>query len=256
MIDFGLSNKTALVTGGTAGIGRAVAAQYVSAGASTIAVGRRPEGEQIAATMGAGFVRADVTQMDEVAAMFAETVQQLGKLDIVVLNAGIDPGQATIVDTDPDAFERNLDVNLRHVFWCLKHAPAHMNDGGSVIVTSSTVAATKVPTVGHYSAAKEAAVALARTAALELGERGIRVNAVLPGTTLSEMTPPDHWEIEVMRTMLPLGRHAIAEEDLVGLYQFLASDASRYITGQAIAADGGMTAGLSYGLLRGVGAPI
>jgi NAD(P)-dependent dehydrogenase (short-subunit alcohol dehydrogenase family) len=188
--------------------------------------------------------------------MLAETEQQLGKLDIVVLNAGIDPGQATIADTDPDAFERNLDVNLRHVFWCLKRAPAHMNDGGSIIVTSSTVAATKVPTVGHYAAAKEAAVSLARTAALELGERGIRVNAVLPGTTLSEMTPPDHWEIEVMRTMLPLGRHAIAEEDLAGLYQFLASDASRYITGQAIAADGGMTAGLSYGLLRGVGAPI
>jgi NAD(P)-dependent dehydrogenase (short-subunit alcohol dehydrogenase family) len=113
-----------------------------------------------------------------------------------------------------------------------------------------------VPTISHYAAAKEAVVSLAKTAALELGERGIRVNAVLPGTTLSEMTPPDHWEVEVMKTMLPLGRHAIAADDIVGLYQFLASDASRYITGQAIACDGGMTAGLSYGLLRGVGAEV
>lgn len=256
MIDFGLNGKTALVTGGTAGIGKAVAAQFVAAGATAMAVGRRTDGESIAAELGAEFLRTDVTKVGGVDAMFQEAERRLGKLDIVVLNAGIDPGQATIEDTDPDAFERNLDVNLRHVFWGLKHAPSHMRDGGSIIITSSTVAAVKVPTIGHYAAAKEAAVSLAKTAALELGTRGIRVNAVLPGTTLSEMTPPDHWEIEVMKTMLPLGRHAVAEEDLVGLYQFLASDASRYITGQAIAADAGMTAGLSYGLLRGVGAPL
>jgi NAD(P)-dependent dehydrogenase (short-subunit alcohol dehydrogenase family) len=131
-----------------------------------------------------------------------------------------------------------------------------MRDGGSIIVTSSTVAVTKVPTIGHYAAAKEAVVSLVKTAALELGEREIRVNAVLPGTTLSEMTPEDHWEVEVMGTMLPLGRCAVADQDLVGLYHFLASDASRYVTGQAIACDGGMTAGLSYGLLRGVGAAV
>jgi len=256
MIDFGLGGKTALVTGGTAGIGRAVAEQYVTAGARAVVVGRRTDGEQTAAAIGAEFLRADITQVEQVATMFEKAEAMLGPLDIVVLNAGIDPGQSTLADTEPEAFERSLDVNLRHVMWGLKHGPAHMKDGGSVIVTSSTTAAIKVPTIGHYSAAKEAAVSLAKTAALELGERGIRVNAVMPGTTLSEMTPPDHWEIEVMRTMLPLGRHAIAEEDMVGLYQFLASDASSYITGQAIAADGGMTAGLSYGLLRGVGAPI
>ena len=256
MINFGLEGKAAVVTGGTAGIGRAVAAQFVAAGSQVAVAGRRPDGDSVAAEIGAEFLQADVTQLDQVSAMLQQSVDLLGPLDVVVLNAGIDPGQSTIVDTDPEAFERNLDVNFRHVFWGLKHAPRHMSDGGSIIVTSSTVAATKVPTIGHYAAAKEAAVSLAKTAALELGERGIRVNAVLPGTTLSEMTPPDHWEIEVMKMMLPLGRHAVAEEDIVGLYQFLASDASRYLTGQAIAVDGGMTAGLSYGLLRGVGAPI
>jgi NAD(P)-dependent dehydrogenase (short-subunit alcohol dehydrogenase family) len=256
MIDFGLSGKTAVVTGGTAGIGKAVAAQFVTAGAKVATVGRRADGDEIAATIGARFLRADITKVEEVSTMFQQAEDDLGFLDVVVLNAGIDPGQSTIVDTDPEDFERNLSVNLRHVFWGLKHAPAHMRDGGSIIITSSTVAITKVPTIGHYAAAKEAAVSLAKTAALELGERGIRVNAVMPGTTLSEMTPPDHWEIEVMKIMLPLGRHAIAAEDMVGLYQFLASDASRYLTGQAIACDAGMTAGLSYGLMRGVGAPI
>lgn len=256
MIDFSLSEKTALVTGGTSGIGKAVAAQFVAAGARVAIVGRRTDAEQIASEIGATYLKADVGQRVQVAAMLEEAEEMLGPLDVVVLNAGIDPGHATIMDTDPVAFEKNLDVNLRHVFWGLKHAPPHIREGGSIIITSSTTAVTKVPTIGHYAAIKEAAVSLAKTAALELGERGIRVNAVLPGTTLSEMTPPDHWEIEVMKTMLPLGRHAIAEEDIVGLYQFLASDASRYLTGQAIAVDGGMTAGLSYGLLRGVGAPL
>jgi NAD(P)-dependent dehydrogenase (short-subunit alcohol dehydrogenase family) len=256
MIDFGLSGKTAVVTGGTAGIGKAVVAQFTTAGARAAAVGRRRDGAAIAAEVGATFIQADVTSAAQMAEMLHQAEAILGRLDIVVLNAGIDPGQATIEDTDLDTLEHNFDVNLRHVFYGLKYAPQHMADGGSIIITSSTVAVTKVPTIGHYAAAKEAAVSLAKTAALELGERGVRVNAILPGTTLSEMTPPDHWEIDVMKTMLPLGRHGVAAEDLVGLYQFLASDASRYITGQAIACDAGMTAGLSYGLLRGVGAPI
>lgn len=256
MIDFALTGKTAVVTGGTAGIGRAVAAQFVDAGATVGVVGRRDTGAAIAHEIGGAFLSADVADPAQVAGLLATAGNEFGPLDVIVLNAGIDPGQATIAETEPEDLDRNLDVNFRHVFWGLKYGPMHMRDGGSIIITSSTVAMTKVPTIAHYAAAKEAVVSLAKTAALELGGRGIRVNAVLPGTTLSEMTPEDHWEIEVMRTMVPLGRHAVADEDLVGLYQFLASDASRYVTGQAIACDGGMTAGLSYGLLRGVGARV
>jgi NAD(P)-dependent dehydrogenase (short-subunit alcohol dehydrogenase family) len=256
MIEFALTGKTAVVTGGTAGIGRAVATQFSDAGATVGVVGRRDTGAAIAQEIGGVFFSVDVTDPAQVAGLFAAAAADFGPLDVVVLNAGIDPGQATIAETEPEDVERSLDVNFRHVLWGLKYAPNHMRDGGSIVVTSSTVAVTKVPTIAHYAAAKEAVVSLVKTAALELGERGIRVNAVLPGTTFSEMTPDDHWEIEVMRTMLPLGRPAIADEDLVGLYQFLASDASQYVTGQAIACDGGMTAGLSYGLLRGVGAAV
>ena len=256
MIDFGLTGRTALITGGTAGIGAAVAGQFTEAGARVAIVGRRNSGQEIAERIGASFIKADVGEREAIAAMYEEAAAKLGVLDVVVLNAGTAPVEATIADTQPGAFEQTIRVNFNHVFWGLKYGASFVRDGGSIIVTSSTVAHTNVPTVGPYAAAKEAALSLVRTAALELGERGIRVNAVLPGTTLSEMTPPDHWEIEVMKTMLPLGRHAVAEEDIVGVYQFLASSASAYLTGQAIAVDGGMTAGLSYGLLRGVGAPM
>ena len=252
---FGLEGKRVLITGGTSGIGLAVARRFVEAGASVAIAGRRAEGASIAAEIGAKFISADVTEAVEVAAMFAAAVQQVGGLDAVVLNAGIDPGMAPIAEYGAAAFEANLDVNFRHVWWSLAEASRLLADGGSIITTSSTTATYKVPNVSAYAAIKEAVVSLTKSAALELAHRGVRANAVLPGTTLSEMTPPDHWEIEVMETMLPLGRHAIADQDLVGLYQFLASDESAYITGQAIAADGGMTLGMSYGTLRSLGAP-
>ena len=252
---FGLAGKRTLITGGTAGIGRAVAERFVDVGASVVISGRRTDGVAVAEEVGAEFIAADVSIETEVAALFSATVERLGGLDVVVLNAGIDPGMAPIADYGDDAFERNLDVNLRHVWWSLVQVNAYLADGGSIITTSSTTAIYKVPNVSAYAAIKEAVVSLTKSAALELAPRGIRANSVLPGTTLSEMTPDDHWEIPVMETMLPLGRHATAERDLVGLYQFLASDESSYITGQAIAADGGMTLGMSYGTLRALGAP-
>lgn len=252
---FGLAGKSVLITGGTSGIGRAVAKRFTSEGADVAVVGRRPQGVDIAREVGASFIRADVAQEDGVRAMIAEASALLGDLDVLVLNAGIDPGLNPMPAVSSESFERNLDVNYRHVWWGLAHGPAHLADGASIIVTSSTVAAYKVPNVSHYAAAKEAGVSLVKSAALELAHRGIRANAVLPGTTISEMTPLDHWELPVMEAMLPMGRHAVADPDLVGLYQFLACDESRYITGQAIAADGGMTIGMSYGTLLALGAP-
>ncbi|MFW2383677.1 MAG: SDR family NAD(P)-dependent oxidoreductase [Acidimicrobiales bacterium] len=255
MSRFGLEGKRALVTGGTAGIGRAVAQRFAEEGADVIILGRRADGTAIADEIGARFIECDVTSEPAVIEMFRAAVEVLGGLDVLVLNAGIDPGMAPMADYGTSAFEQNLDVNLRHVWWCLAHGAAYLSDGASIITTSSTVAAYKVPNVSAYAAIKEAVVSLTKSAALELAHRSIRANAVLPGTTLSEMTPVDHWEIRVMETMLPMGRHATASQDLVGLYQFLASDESGYITGQAIAADGGMTLGMSYGTLRALGAP-
>lgn len=253
---FSLVGKRALITGGTAGIGLAVARRYAEEDARVVVAGRREDGEAIAADAGAAFVRADIASREGVESMLERASTLLGGIDVLVLNAGIDPGPAPMSEVDAASFERNLDINYRHVWWGLSLGASRLSDGASIITTSSTLASYKVPNVAHYAAAKEAVVSLTKSAALELAHRGIRANAVLPGTTLSEMTPSDHWEIPVMRRMLPLGRHADAGRDLVGLYQFLASDESAYLTGQAIAVDGGMTIGISYGTLEALGAPV
>ncbi len=174
MSRFELDGKRALVTGGTAGIGRAVAQRYVEAGARVSIVGRRPEGEEIAAAIGAVFIRADITFEDDIKAMFASVNEAFGGLDVLVLNAGIDPGLEPMSRVDNATFERNLDVNLRHVWWGLAHGPAYLADGASIITTSSTVAIYKVPNISHYAAAKEAVLSLTKSAALELAHRGIR----------------------------------------------------------------------------------
>ncbi len=252
---FSLDGKRALITGGTAGIGLAVACRFVEEGGRVAIVGRRDDGAAIADDVGASFVRSDVATEPGVRSALEYASAAFGGLDVLVLNAGIDPGLAPMTEVDAAEFERNLDINYRHIWWGLSLGPAHLLDGASIITTSSTLAAYKVPNAAHYSAAKEAVVSLTKSAALELAHRGIRANAVLPGTTASEMTPPDHWELPVMRAMVPMGRHADADRDLVGLYQFLASDDSAYITGQSIAVDGGMTLGMSYGSLQALGAP-
>jgi NAD(P)-dependent dehydrogenase (short-subunit alcohol dehydrogenase family) len=256
MSRFDLEGKRALITGGTSGIGRAVARRYVDEGARVVIVGRREEGHSIAENVGAEFIHADVGVEADVHEMFDRASDLLGVLDVLVLNAGLDPGLAPMTATNPAALEQSLAVNFRHVWWGMAFGPAHLTDGSSIITTSSTAAVYKVPNIAHYAATKEAVISLTKSAALELAYREVRANVVLPGTTFSEMTPNDHWETPVMRTMLPMGRHAVPERDLVGLYQFLASDESAYITGQAIAADGGMTLGMSYGTLRALGAPV
>jgi 3-oxoacyl-[acyl-carrier protein] reductase len=120
-----------------------------------------------------------------------------------------------------------------------------MNDGGSVILTSSISAVMGTPFEGLYGATKAGASALARGAAIDLGPRGIRVNAIQPGPTWTEMNPMPERLLEIMA---PAGRKGRVE-DLTGVYEFLAGDASRYITGQAITVDGGVTVGMSQALL-------
>lgn len=241
-----LEGKVALVAGGTAGIGLAVARAFAQAGAVTTIAGRRASGAELAATAGCGFVRLDVADESSIAAALGEVAARDGTLDVLVLNAGIGQPPGPLAKLDSGAAAAVVQTNLLGTFYGLKHAPAHMSDGGSVVLTSSISAVSGTPFEGLYGATKAAVSALARSAAVDLGPRGIRVNAVQPGPTWTALNPmPERWS----EVMAPLGRKGTVE-DLVGTYLFLASDASRYLTGQAITVDGGTTLGMSRELLR------
>ena len=247
-----LAGKTAFVTGGTAGIGLAVARAYTNAGAEVVIGGRRDDGEEIARDAGCRFVALDVGNELDVRRALAAAEQLVGPLDILVLNAGIaQPFVPLEVLTGEDA-RSVVEIDLLGVVWGLKHGAAHLRDGASVILTSSIAAELGTLTEGVYGAAKAGVVALARSAAIELGPRGIRVNAVQPGPTATEMNQmPD----ALFRLITPLGRKGQVE-DLVGVYVFFASDASRYVTGQTLNVDGGLTAGITPGVLRAVAAQV
>jgi NAD(P)-dependent dehydrogenase (short-subunit alcohol dehydrogenase family) len=247
-----LAGKTAFVTGGTAGIGLAVARAYTNAGAEVVIGGRRDDGEEIARDAGCRFVALDVGNELDVRRALAVAEQLVGPLDVLVLNAGIaQPFVPLEVLTGDDA-RSVVEIDLLGVVWGLKHGAAHLRDGASVILTSSIAAELGTLTEGVYGAAKAGVVALARSAAIELGPRGIRVNAVQPGPTATEMNQmPD----ALFRLITPLGRKGQVE-DLVGVYVFFASDASRYVTGQTLNVDGGLTAGITPGVLRAVAAQV
>jgi NAD(P)-dependent dehydrogenase (short-subunit alcohol dehydrogenase family) len=241
-----LEGKVALVAGGTSGIGLAVARAYASAGAITTIGGRRDAGVDLAASAGCWFARLDIADEASVARALAEVSERDGKLDVLVLNAGVGQPPASLAKLDSGAAAAVVQTNLLGTFFGLKHAPAHMNDGGSIVLTSSISAISGSPFEGLYGATKAAVSALARSAAVDLGPRGIRVNAVQPGPTWTDLNPmPERWS----QVMTPLGRKGRVD-DLVGTYVFLASDASRYLTGQAITVDGGTTLGMSRELLR------
>ena len=236
---FSLSGRNALVTGGTAGIGRAVAGYFVEAGADVVITGRREDGDSIADEMGARFAQLDVRDEAGFREALAAIAAEQGKLDVLVLNAGV-VHEHMIADLPSDEAKFVFDVNINGVFYGLKYGPAHMNDGGSIIITSSNAALLGSPESSAYSASKAAASQLARCAAVELGPRRIRVNAVCPGGTKTDMALPE----EIFQVLTPLGRIG-RTEDLVGIYNLLASDAGSYINGQEIVVDGGMTAGLT-----------
>jgi len=246
---FTVEGKRVVITGGTAGIGRAVAADLSAAGAAVVITGRRDDGARIAAELGATFVRMDVSDDASVDDGMRQAAGHLGGIDVLVLNAGIDLAVGMLAEADLDAFRRVIDVNLGGVVRGLRFGLPHMGRGGSVIVTSSAAAGVTAAGIAAYSASKTAVESIVRTAAIELGPRGIRVNGIRPGIVESEMGGGATPEADVI-TMLTVGGTFRRAAEIAPVYRFLASDASALLTGGVVAADDGITAGLSTTLME------
>jgi NAD(P)-dependent dehydrogenase (short-subunit alcohol dehydrogenase family) len=237
-----LNNQTALVTGGTAGIGRACAMLLAGEGATVVITGRDPErGEAAAAELGAGvrYVQADMSDAESVESL----VQQVGDVDILVNNAASFPGALT-VDQDVAAFEKTFDTNVRgSYFLAAGLVPGMLERGrGSIVNVTSMVAVKGVPGASVYSSSKAAVESLTRTWAAEFGSRGVRVNSVAPGPTRTEGVAAEWGDTnEELGRALPLGRTAEPEE-IAHAVLFLASPRSSFVTGVTLHADGGGSA--------------
>jgi len=237
-----LAYKTALITGGTAGIGLACARLMSREGASVIITGRDAErGKAAAATIDGNvrFIKADLADIESVRSL----VEQAGDIDILVNNAASFPAALT-VDQGVDAFEKTFDTNVRGTYFLAAGlVPGMLERGHGSIVNVTTMVANKgVPGAGAYSASKAAVESLTRTWAAEFGSRQVRVNSVAPGPTKTEGVEAEWGETnEELGRALPLGRTAKPEE-IAESVLFLASPRSTFITGSVLHVDGGGTA--------------
>ena len=246
-----LQGRTAVVTGGGTGIGRAVSIGLARCGASvvvnysrslqeaneTVEEIRRMGGQALA-------MRADVTDEQQVAELMAAAVENFGGLDILVANAGA-PGQGQLTsELTEEQWEHDLATNCRSAFFCVKHAMAHLPDGRGRIILTGSMSARTGATAGAltYVASKAALEGMTRNWAQEFGPRGITVNTIAPGivrTRLQARTSAERYQYLIGR--IPLGRDG-QPEDCVGAFLLLAGDDGAFITGQVIEVGGGMLA--------------
>jgi glucose 1-dehydrogenase len=250
-----LAQKVAIVTGASQGIGLACAQRLVRDGARVMLVDVRPEGAAAAEALGdaARFFCADVSQKSDVDAMLAATLQAFGQVDILVNNAGVTHA-ADFLDLAEEDFDRVLRINLKSMFLCSQAVARAMvkrggdDNRGCIINMSSVNAELTIPNQVPYVVSKGGVNQLTRVAAISLAQHGIRVNAIGPGTILTElarqavMGSPEARHTILSRT--PLGRCGEPEE-IAAIAAFLASDDASYMTGQTLYADGGRMA-LNY----------
>ncbi len=247
-----LRNKTALVTGGGSGIGRAIALAFAEAGAAVAVVGRTPTKleavvEDIRRYGGQGLaVPADVSRSDEVAAAMETLVAAFGGLDILVNNAGFSPS-GRVTDISEEEWDACLAVNLRSVFLGARAAIPHMQQCGAGVIlnVAGTFGLRAAANKAAYSTAKAGVINLTRAIALDYGPERIRCNVICPGYVDTPLTagvaPADRDAFLAATQPLP---GVIQAKDVAALAVYLASDAAAMITGQVFVIDGGQQAGL------------
>ena len=245
-----LEGKAALVTGGGSGLGRASAIALARAGATvTVADVDEQGGKETAALVSeeaggdADFVRADVTQADEVEAMVDKAVARWGRLDCALNNAGTTGVSAPTADYTLDDWNRAIALNLTGVFLCLKYElPAMLERGGAIVNMASGAGLVGFPGLPAYVASKHGVVGLTRAAALEYASQGVRVNAICPGSTRTPMLEGfmggDEQVERMMTRAVPLGRLGRPQE-IAEAVVWLCSDAASFVVGHSLAVDGG-----------------
>jgi NAD(P)-dependent dehydrogenase (short-subunit alcohol dehydrogenase family) len=254
-----LDGKTALVTGASRGLGRAMALGLAGAGADVALVGREratlePVAREIERELGrkALCVPLDVADIDAIRPAVDGVIRQLGQIDILVNNAGMNIRNNTL-DFTPEEWDQVLDTNLKGTFFLTQHVGRHMieSGGGKILNIGSMTAFLGVPTVPAYTASKAALQQLTRLLAVEWADHNIQVNAIAPGWISTDLTNPlktrpdlqPRYQWVVSRT--PMGRFGEPDE-LVGAAVFLCSPAADFITGQVLAVDGGIVAGSDW----------
>jgi 3-oxoacyl-[acyl-carrier protein] reductase len=242
-----LKGKVALVTGASRGIGRAIAERLAQAGASVVVNYASSAGEakkvvaEIEAKGGKAFaIQADVGRVSEIVRLFDQAIAHFGKLDILVNNAGI-AFIKTVSDTTEEDFDHIFAINVKGTFFACQQAATRLAEGGRIINLSTSITARLLPAYGAYAATKGAVEQLTRSLSKEMGARGITVNAVSPGPTETELfldgrTPE---QIDFFAKQSAFGRLG-KPADIADVVAFLASDESRWISGQNIRANGAL----------------
>ena len=250
-----LSGKSTIITGAAGGIGRACAERFCAEGARVmIADLNEADGSELAARLSAGgadarFRKTDVSDKSDVDGLVADTIKAFGRIDVLINNAAI-LHVADFLDLKEEDFDRTVSVNLKGYFLCGQAAARQMvaqGDGGAIINMSSVQAVLSVPTILPYVVCKGGVNQLTKTMAIALATNNIRVNAIGPGTILTDLARTllsDESARTKVLSRTPMGRCGEPEE-IAGIAVFLADNDSSYVTGQCIYADGGRL-GLNY----------
>ena len=243
----GLEAKRVLITGGASGIGAATAARFLDEGSVVCVLDRDAAARQrIQHELRdlAGVLDADVTNLKQVQAAFAEAIHLMGGVEVLINNAGISI-RHNFLDITPEEWDKTIAVNLTGVFYVAQTAARHMmeRNGGVILQTASTNGVMGYPYYADYNATKAGVIELTKSMALELAPK-VRVCAIAPGYVMTPMQRAEYTDemIDAVNQKIPLRRHAQPEE-IAALFAFLASDDAANITGHVFTCDGGETAG-------------
>ncbi|GIO67690.1 SDR family oxidoreductase [Paenibacillus sp. FSL M7-1455] len=241
-----LNGKVALVTGASRGIGRQVALQLAKAGAKVVVnySSSRDKADEVVKTIEqfggqAAAIRADVSKVAEVEALFSETLERFGRVDILINNAGV-MANVTISDVTEEIFDQHFALNVKGTYFACQQAMKHMAPGGTIINFSTSIAGAMLQTYSLYAATKGAVEQLTRQLAKEFGPRDITINCIAPGQVATELflngKSPEL--VDSYRRMNAFGRLG-EPEDIANAVELFVSDQARWITGQTIRVNGG-----------------